>query len=112
MKVAVIGAGAIGSLVAGYLSKERIDVTLIGRRKDVLAIKENGLVIEGVRGRIVIPIDDIKDKIENNADFIILAVKTQDIPFILNDISPNMPILTVQNGLRAEEMLLASIPKE
>ncbi|HEB74456.1 MAG TPA: 2-dehydropantoate 2-reductase, partial [Candidatus Desulfofervidus auxilii] len=40
MKVAVIGAGAIGSLVAGYLSKEGIDVTLIGRRKDVLAIKE------------------------------------------------------------------------
>jgi len=39
---------------------------------------------------------NIKDKIDNNADFIILAVKTQDIPFILNDISPNMPILTVQ----------------
>jgi len=111
MKIAIVGAGAIGGLIAGYLSKEGIDVTLIGRRKDVLAIKENGLFIEGVRGKLVIPIN-VEDKLKNNADFIILAVKTQDIPSVLNDIPKNIPILTVQNGVRAEEILSNYIPKE
>ncbi|MDL1956967.1 MAG: 2-dehydropantoate 2-reductase [Candidatus Desulfofervidus auxilii] len=111
MKIAIIGAGAIGGLVAGYLSKEGIDITLIGKKKDVLAIKENGLFIEGVRGKLVIPIN-VEDKLKNNADFIILAIKTQDIPSVLNDIPKNIPILTVQNGVRAEEILSNYIPKE
>ena len=48
MKISVIGAGAIGALVAGYLSDKGLDVTLVGRMYDVSAIKENGLSIEGV----------------------------------------------------------------
>ncbi len=113
MKVAIIGAGAIGSLVAGYLSKEGMDVTLVGKRRDVLAIKENGLIIEGVRGRIVIPVN-VTNKL-GNADFIILAVKTQDIVSALNEniqVLKDAPILTVQNGVRAEEILLKFVPKE
>ena len=42
MKIAVIGAGAIGSIVAGYLKKAKEDVTLIGRGEQVLQIGQNG----------------------------------------------------------------------
>ena len=42
MKIAVIGAGAIGSVVAGYLHKAGVDVILIGRQDQVDAIKKDG----------------------------------------------------------------------
>ena len=42
MKIAVIGAGAIGSVIGGLLSKAGEDVTLIGRKPHVDAINANG----------------------------------------------------------------------
>jgi len=114
MKIAIIGAGAIGALVAGYLSKGGIDVTLVGKRKDVSAIKENGLIIDGVRGSMVVPVE-VTDKVEDGADLAILAVKTQDIALTLSENSQTLkdvPVLTVQNGVRAEELVSQFIPKE
>jgi len=114
MKIDIIGAGAIGALVAGYLSKEGSDVTLIGRRKDVSVIQENGLLIEGIRGNMVVPVK-VTDKLEKDADLTIWAVKTQDIASSLSKNASalkNTSVLTVQNGVRAEELLLESIPKE
>ena len=45
MKIAVIGSGAIGGLVAGYLKHRKEDVFLVGRRKSVEAIAKDGLHI-------------------------------------------------------------------
>ena len=58
MKIAIIGAGAIGSLVAGYLKLKGEDVFLVGRPDTVKAITENGLSISGRRGdfKVDIPI--------------------------------------------------------
>lgn len=114
MKIAVIGAGAIGALVAGYLTKEGGDVTLIGRRRDVSAIKDNGLIIEGVRGRMVVLVK-VTDKLEKGADLVVLAVKTQDIATTLTDNARalgDVPVLTVQNGVRSEEILSEFVPEE
>jgi len=113
MKIAVIGAGAIGALVAGYLSKAGVDVTLVARSKDVSAIKENGLAIEGVRGEMVVPVR-VTDKLEKGADLVVLAVKTQDITATLSDNEQALDgalVLTVQNGVRAEEVLREFIPE-
>ena len=114
MKIAIIGAGAIGALVAGYLAKEGSDVTLVSKRKHVSAIKKNGLIIEGVRGRIAVPVK-VTDKLEKGADLVILAVKTQDIASTVSDniqVLKDVPVLTVQNGVRAEERLSEFIPRE
>ena len=114
MKIAIIGAGAIGTLVAGYLAKEGSDVTLVGKRKNVSAIKKNGLIIEGVRGRTAVPVK-VTDKLEKGADSVILAVKTQDIASTISDniqVLKDVPVLTVQNGVRAEERLSEFIPRE
>jgi len=114
MKIAVIGAGAIGALVAGYLGRADIDITLVARKKDASAIKENGLAIEGVRGKMAIPVK-VTDKLEKGVDSVILAVKTQDIAATLSDnaqVLGDVPVLTVQNGVRAEEILSEFIPRE
>lgn len=114
MKITVIGAGAIGSLVAGYLSRADIDITLVARKKNASAIKENGLAIEGVRGKMIVPVK-VTDKLEKGADSVILAVKTQGIAATFSDnaqILGDVPVLTVQNGVRAEEILSEFIPRE
>ena len=50
MRVAVIGAGAIGSVIGGLLARAHEDVTLIGRRPHVDAVNRNGLRIDGALG--------------------------------------------------------------
>ena len=47
MKIAVIGAGAIGGLVAAYLKKAGEDVVLIGRWDQVDVINTQGLDDQG-----------------------------------------------------------------
>jgi len=50
MAIAVIGAGAIGGVVAAYLKKAGEDVVLIGRSEQVDIINAHGLTVKGVRG--------------------------------------------------------------
>ena len=57
MKISVLGAGAIGSLVAGYLSDKGQETALVGRPEAVNAIREKGLQISGVRGDFNIKLD-------------------------------------------------------
>ena len=75
-KIAVIGAGAIGSLVGGLLARAGVDVTLIARQEHAAAIRAKGLIIEGVLGRLTILV-----KASQELDFLpeiaLLAVKTR-----------------------------------
>ena len=52
MRLAVIGAGAVGSVVGGLLARAGEDVTLIGRRSHAEAVNENGLCIDGALGEL------------------------------------------------------------
>jgi len=106
MKIAVIGSGAIGSLVAGYLKLKGEDVTLLGRAESVKAISENGLKISGVRGSFNVQID-IAEKLDFKPQLVILATKTQDIAKALEDnlsLIKDALFLTTQNGVQAEKI--------
>ena len=114
MRVLVIGAGAIGALVAGYLSEQGASVTLTGRDRDISAIRSCGLTIEGVRGKKNIQVD-FTEKAGGSWDLIVLAVKTQDISSALNENVQDLAtttFLTVQNGIKAEEILAVTVPRE
>jgi len=114
MKIAVIGAGAIGSLVAGYLKLKGEDVSLIGRPDAINAIIEYGLKISGVRGDFKVPIE-IGELLISTPDIAIIATKTQDIESALKDnlfFLKNSVILTTQNGVRADHIAAKYIPKE
>ena len=112
MRIAVIGAGAIGCLVAGYLKEKGEEVTLVGRAQAVNAIKENGLGISGVRGDFKVQIS-ISDSLNYIPDLAILAIKTQDIEvFLQNSFSllGKSLILTTQNGVRADNLVAKYLP--
>jgi len=80
MKITVIGAGAIGSVVGGLLCKAGEDVTLIGRKPHVDAINQNGLILEGESGKMVIQIK-AAENLDFKPDLTLLTVKAQDVAF-------------------------------
>jgi len=114
MKIVVIGAGAIGNIVAGYLKLKGEDVSLVGRSDSVKAIKGQGIQISGTRGNFNVKIN-ISDSLTIKPDLAILACKTQDIDNILKTSHPLLKdtiILTVQNGIQADTIVSKYLPEE
>ncbi len=114
MKIAVIGAGAIGGLVAGYLKDKGEDVTLVGHPEAVKAIGEKGLRIQGIRGDFNLRLEALA-RISAAPELVILATKTQDVAMALKDnlkAIQGAVVLTTQNGIRADEIASEYVPKE
>ena len=103
MNIVVMGAGAIGSLFGGLLSKKN-NVILIGRSPHVNAIRKNGLNIEDKTTlNVKIPAQDTINKVMLSPDLLILTVKSFDTRFAINQaiqiIDNDTIILSLQNGL-------------
>jgi len=115
MKIAVIGAGAIGGVVAVYLKKSGEDVILIGRSDQVDAINAHGLTIKGVRGTETFKIPALT-RMDKPYDLVIFAVKTQDLEeaYAHNSefLESSSLILTTQNGVQADNILSSHFERE
>jgi 2-dehydropantoate 2-reductase len=111
IKIVILGAGALGSLIGGRIAESGVDVTFIGRPKHVEAIMERGLIIRSLKGTRTIRLDatDDPNKIQE-ADTLILTTKLKDSVEALNEIShlsSSLKLcLSLQNGLRKDEVLL------
>lgn len=113
-KIAVIGAGAIGSIIGGLLAKAGEDVTLIGRKTHVDAINNNGLIIDGVFGKINIRVK-AAERLNFKPDIVLLVVKTQDVGKAVREIKPFISkslIVTMQNGVRSDNLVAEILGKE
>jgi 2-dehydropantoate 2-reductase len=113
-KIAVVGAGAIGSLIGGLLCRAGEDVTLIARPAHVEAIRKNGLCIEGILGTLSIPVKAAAT-LAFHPDLVLLAVKTQDVEATCRQIKgyvQNIPILTLQNGVTSDSIAASILPRE
>lgn len=115
MKIAVIGGGAIGSVVAGYLSKTGQDVLLVGRLIQIQKIQRDGLKIKGVRGTEMIALRAATG-LDQEYDLVIFTVKTQDIEdaFAENHfhLGGKSLIVTTQNGVQADNLLSVHFVRE
>jgi len=114
MKVAIIGAGAIGCVTGALLHGHGHDVTLVGREDSVSGINGSGLVIDGVLGgeRHEIP---AKTALDFTPDIIMLAVKTQDVEAACTDVRPfsdGAALITMQNGVRSDEIAAGVLGKD
>jgi 2-dehydropantoate 2-reductase len=107
MKIAVIGAGAIGSIVAGYLTKSGEDVLLVGRQDHVKAVNANGLRIKSTDGEEVIPVK-AGVKMDKEYDLVIFATKTNDMESAYQDNHEFLEtciVLTTQNGVQGDNVI-------
>ena len=105
MQICIVGAGAIGGLMATRLACAGNDVTVIDRDAHLAAIRSEGLTLVEMDGsKTVAHVRAVEHATDVGAqDLVILAVKSQ----VLEEIAPSLaPLtgpdtiyLTVQNGL-------------
>src|SRR5712691_10569725 len=76
MKVVVLGAGALGSVLAGHLARAGEDVMLVARGERAQYSKKHGLTITGLVD-FTVPCPVVTDvKSISHADVLIATVKT------------------------------------
>jgi 2-dehydropantoate 2-reductase len=114
MKIAVIGAGAIGSVIGGLLSKAGEDVTLIGRKPHVDAIKQKGLILDSGSEKTLIQVK-AAENLDFKPDLALLTVKTQDVESSVRKVQSylfGVPVITVQNGVQSDDLVAAVLGNE
>jgi ketopantoate reductase/2-keto-4-pentenoate hydratase/2-oxohepta-3-ene-1,7-dioic acid hydratase in catechol pathway len=104
-KICVVGAGAIGGLLAAKFALAGNDVTVIDQGVHLAAIQKNGLKLEWHDGKVF----TAQMKAVNKAteagkqDIVVLAVKAHYLDQVVRDIDsmlgPDTVVVTVQNGL-------------
>jgi len=106
MKIAVLGAGAMGSLYGGHLAEGGHEVWLLDVWKEhVDAVNQQGLYIEGISGeRYIKNIKASTNPAEiGNAELVLVFVKSTitDVAVSQNKelFGSNTIVLTLQNGL-------------
>ncbi|WP_456420803.1 2-dehydropantoate 2-reductase [Thermococcus sp.] len=113
MKIYVLGAGSIGSLLGALLARAGNDVLLIGREEQVRAINERGLKVVGLEEFEVRPRASVYAP-EESPELLILATKSYSTKSALNCarrcIGPETWVLSIQNGLGNEELALKITP--
>jgi len=100
MKIAVVGAGAVGGVLAAVLSDSGHEVTVTARGAQLAAIRVHGLQLSGAWGeRTVHP--TALETLTEAPDLAFLCVKAQDTASAIaaNPVLAGVPIVVVQNGL-------------
>lgn len=111
MKIAIIGAGAMGSLFGGLLQEAGNEVHLVDVWKEhVDTINKNGLRIEGISGDRTVKLKAHNKASEvGSCDLVIVFVKSTFTKAAISDslslIDGNTAILTLQNGLGNADIL-------
>ncbi|GAA5120112.1 2-dehydropantoate 2-reductase [Haloechinothrix salitolerans] len=113
MRVVVLGAGGLGSVVGGFLAEAGTEVTLIGRQAHVDAINQHGLRITGRRGEVLVDENLVALTDPGQAtgpfDYLILAVKGKDTHAALTAAEPLgdkvVTAFSLQNGLGKDDAL-------
>src|SRR5947208_5000340 len=110
-RVVVAGAGSIGSLLAAHLARVA-DVTVLTRREEhAAALREQGLRVSG-RSDFTAQLGATADPaaLPEDAELAILACKGTDLEPLAARLEGTLPaatVMTIQNGLGAEEIVAA-----
>ena len=104
MKVAVMGAGAIGCFYGGLLARAGAAVTLVGRAQHVDAVRERGLLVEMGGETHVVPVGATTSANGvAGAELVLFCVKSGDTEVVGAEMAPHLAhdatILSFQNGV-------------
>ena len=113
-RLGIVGAGAIGCVVGGMLTKAGHDVTLIDQWPDhVEALKRQGLRLSGTCGDHVIPVTALHlhelQRVVKPFDAVFVAVKSYDTEWatalgVAHLARPHGVVVDFQNGINDERV--------
>lgn len=115
LKVAVMGAGGLGSFLGGALAKSGEDVFLITRGEHLNAIRNRGLNVESLAlGKFHAKVKATDKPAEiGSVDLVLFCVKSYDTEKALQTIGPLIGnetlVLSFQNGVDNEDKIADAI---
>ncbi|MEZ5291460.1 MAG: 2-dehydropantoate 2-reductase [Vicinamibacterales bacterium] len=115
MRIAIVGAGAVGGYFAARLSRAGQDVGVVARGAHLDAIRTEGLrVRSGALGDFTARVRASADPRDIGAvDLVMFAVKTYDtsaaLPLVEPLLGPETAVLTLQNGVDSADELAAAV---
>ncbi|HTZ37234.1 MAG TPA: 2-dehydropantoate 2-reductase [Stellaceae bacterium] len=118
MRIAIVGAGAIGCIYGAALARAGAEVSFVARGAHLAAMQANGLRIEGDRGETVL---DKVQATDNPAtigpvDYAIFCVKLWDVESaaaaIKPLVGPGTAVIPQQNGVDAHQRLIPVLGRE
>jgi 2-dehydropantoate 2-reductase len=111
-RIAIIGAGAIGSTIGASLTRAGQNITIIARPAHLEAVRRGGLKVDGATGSFTARMATA-ERLDFRPDYTFLTVKTQDV---LSALQPNKeplqdsPLVTFQNGVRSDKLVATLLP--
>jgi 2-dehydropantoate 2-reductase len=110
MKIAVMGAGSVGSYYGAMMARAGHAVTLIARPRHVTAIADRGLLFETKAFTEAVPVTATTDAAGvAGADIVLFCVKSTDTVAAGRDMRPHLgtdtTVLSLQNGVDNAERL-------
>jgi len=106
VRVVVIGAGAIGGVIAAYLAKGGVGVTLVCHDKNMAdTVQTLGIQIEGLRGAQRIKLNAVAniESLAGKYDFCLIVTKAYDLEDaakrVLTFLDKDGLAVSVQNGM-------------
>jgi len=115
MRIAIMGAGAMGGYFGARLAAAGNDVALIARGAHLAAIRANGLRLQSPKGDVHLPDIAATDDPASVGvvDVVMFMVKNYDVDAaaqaILPMLGPDTMVVTCQNGVSAPDRLAAVI---
>ena len=114
MKIAVVGAGAIGGICAACISRAGYDVQVVTRREEhARAIREQGIRVTGIKGEfreVVAATHKISD-FTPDPNLVLLGIKATSLVPVARELAgvlgPGAMVVSLQNGFC--EQVLAEI---
>jgi 2-dehydropantoate 2-reductase len=115
MRIAIVGAGAVGGYFGARMQAAGADVTFVARGAHLAALLERGLAIQSPRGDLRLArVAAVKDPSEvGPVDVALVTVKMYDLealaPKLVPLVGPGTRIVPLQNGVEASDLLAQSV---
>jgi len=112
MRFVVVGAGAVGGVVGGFLSRSGQEVAFVARGEHGRRMAGAGLTVRTPEDEFVVRTTVVASPAElklGDDDVVLLAVKSQDSRVALDDLvdagaAPATPVVCLQNGVANEPL--------
>lgn len=105
MRIVVLGAGGLGSIIAAFFARAGHDVALVARGEHLATVRERGMTVTGLAA-FTVPVDAVESA-TGDCDLLVLATKTPHTRAALTLVEGLRPAhaISLQNGIPKDAIL-------